>query len=63
MRLAEQPAGLQDLADDELRIWLADRRAGLARVEHDKTGRSSKARRGWTDVVAAAEAQIERRRT
>jgi hypothetical protein len=42
MRLAEQPAGLQDLTDDELRIWLADRRAGLARVENDKTSAAGK---------------------
>ena len=62
IKVAEQPGGLQDLTDDELRIWLADRRAGLARVEDDNTGRSSKARRGWTDAVAAAEAEIERRR-
>jgi hypothetical protein len=63
MTLAEQAGGLQTLTDEELRIWLANRRAGLSRAENDTHGRGSKARRGWADDVAAAEAEIERRRT
>jgi hypothetical protein len=43
-KLAEQPAGLHDLTDDELRISLADRRAGLARVEEEWAQQQSPAR-------------------
>jgi hypothetical protein len=61
-KLAGQPGGLETFTDDELRGWLADRRAGLARAESDNRGRAGKARRGWADAVAAAEAELERRR-
>jgi hypothetical protein len=58
MAVARQPGGLKTLSDEELLIWIENRRAGLARAERDKTGRSSKARRGWRESVEAAEAEL-----
>jgi len=62
MNVARQPGGLRTMTDEELLFWAGNRRAGLARVESDNSGRSSKARRGWRDAVEAAEAELARRR-
>lgn len=62
MTVAEQPGGLRTMSDDEVLVWIDSVRAGLARAESDKTGRSSKARRGWREGLEAAEVEVAHRR-
>lgn len=62
MTVAQQPGGLKTMSDSELLVWIESRRAGLARPEKDKTGRSSKARRGWRESLDAAEVELAHRR-
>jgi hypothetical protein len=59
MKVAAQPGGLATMTDQELAVWIADRRAGLERAERSK--RAAKARAGWRAAVTDAEAELRRR--
>src|SRR5690242_3220820 len=59
MAVAAQPGGLATMTDDELMVWIADRRAGLERAEGSKRGH--KARAPWREAVEDAEAELRRR--
>jgi hypothetical protein len=59
MTVAAQPGGLATMTDEELTVWIADRRTGLERAELSKRGH--KARASWLEAVEHAEAELRRR--